>query len=256
MKRILVLLLLALAAPAMAASVAWLHHSVGRNLISEGDMRALLECDLWDHDYNQYCGDNWGVRRPDGSHTGYDWNIPGDENCGDTSPGGLDMLITLPSAARDSLLKHDVVILKSCYSDARFNSDAELNNAKAHYLSMAASMATFDNVFIICSPPPSHRLAVTSSQATRSRDLANWMGALGGGNIIYYNLYEALAGVDDFLAYDYERWHSYPDSHPNVVANLVVSYEMAIVINTACDPNTGVQVNESTSWGDVKTIWR
>lgn len=261
MKKIVLLVLVVIASQSMAASIGWLHHSVGRNLINDGGIRSLLDHDLWDHDYNYGCGSINGLRRPDGSYTGYDWDIPGDGSCGDISPAGLDMLITLPSSARDSLLGHEIVILKSCYSDARFASDVELDNAKAHYYSMAASMASFPNTFIILSPPPSHRLRVSSDIAARARALSIWMTVLEGDNIHYFNLFGELAGDDNYLLYEYERSHYSTDSHPNAHANVIVGAVLADFINDVASAQTGVQTAPSqtgqpTRWGDVKTIWK
>ena len=263
MKPFVLLALIAIASHSMATpiSIGWLHHSVGRNLINDAQMRSLLDHDLYDHDYNYGCGSVCGLRYPDGSYAGHDWDIPGDGSCGDISPGGLDMLITLPSSARDLLLAHDVVVLKSCYSDARFYSDSELNNAKAHYLSMRASMISFPNTFIIISPPPSHRSRVSSDVAARGRELSIWMAALEGGNVHYFNLFGELAGDDDYLLYDYERSHYSTDSHPNTRANEIVGAVLAAYINEVAGLGTGVETSPSqtgqpTRWGTVKTIWR
>lgn len=240
-----------------ACDIAFLHHSVGRNLIIEGEMRGLIDGQLWDHDYNLNCGSYTGVTDPSGTNLGYDWDIPGNDGCGNTDPDGLNPLFSLPSAARDSLLEHDVIVVKSCYGANEINSQGDLNALKANYLSMAASMAVFsEKRFIVCSPPPLHRMASTSAQAARARELANWLPTVAGPNIWYFNLYEYLAGIDDFLHYDYERWHSYPDSHPNTYANLIVSAYLAELINDVCDPNTGVQPQPDSSWGSVKRIWR
>ena len=57
-------------------NVVFLHHSTGGNLIAQGGVRERFTdagYDFWDHGYNHE-----GLRRPDGTQTGYSYSVPGD----------------------------------------------------------------------------------------------------------------------------------------------------------------------------------
>lgn len=69
-------------------NVLFIHHSTGHNLIVQGKVREQLTAAgyaFWDHDYNPT-----GLTRPDGTRTGYSYNIPRDN----TDPDGLAELFS------------------------------------------------------------------------------------------------------------------------------------------------------------------
>jgi len=135
-------------------NVIFLHHSVGYNLIEEGDVReSLTEAgySFWDHGYNWH-----GLRGPDGSPTGYSYNIPDDN----TDPDGLAMVFAqqpygFPLNAFSGLLQHEVIIFKSCFPVSHISSDGQLERYKLYYLAMRDVMDQHpDRIFIVVTPPP------------------------------------------------------------------------------------------------------
>jgi hypothetical protein len=223
--------------PCTFENLFFLHHSTGRYLIEDGDMRACFmtynsmhgtEFGLWDHDYNYI-----GLTNPQGEQLGYSygWN--------DTDPVDLHALFTTPNAARDSILiNHEVIAFKSCFPASDITSDAELAQRKQYYLEMRDFFDTRpDRIFIVMTQPPLHHNATTVEHADRARAFANWLasGAFLNGheNIRTFDLFDHLAHPDDgsevrnTLRYEYEKDHSGTDSHPNLQANQVVGPQLA-----------------------------
>jgi len=259
------LLTLALVAPAAATTAAetltnlfFLHHSTGRNVIAEGDVRdciadhnALHGTDyaFWDHDYNAL-----GLTGPDGAKPGVSYQIPGDN----TDPDGLLTLWTTANGARDLILQnHQVIAFKSCYPASNIETDAELAARKQWYLQMRD---VFDqhagHVFVVMSQPPRHRLATDTAEATRARAFADWLCSddylAGRPNVVAFDLFDLLAAPDDGsaaanrLRYAYERSHSDGDSHPNAAANAATGPAFAAALIAASEALSG-----ATGAGDL-----
>jgi len=248
-----------------ANNIFFLHHSTGRNLIEEGNVRNAVqaynlargsEVGFWDHDYNYI-----GLRNPDGTYLGYSYNIPGDN----TYPDGLHELWTTSNGARTAILQqHQVIAFKSCFPTCDITSDAMLQQYKNWYLDMRDVFDQYPNrVFVIISPPPRHRLATNATVAARARAFANWLGSAeymsGHANLRWYDLFDRMAHPDDgsaqanCLRYDYERSHSNSDSHPNVYANQSEAPEFTqFLLDTAADATP----NDDLSWGEVKATYR
>jgi hypothetical protein len=245
------LLLAALCTTARAATVFMLHHSTGRNLIAEGNMRALVEHDFWDHDYNYI-----GLMGPDGNLTGESFNIPGDN----TYPDGLYQLWTSPyyPDVRASILSYDVILFKSCYPAADITSDAMLDQYKTWYSGIVIELnQNYSKSFILLGFPPRHRLATNSANAARARAFTDWLPSLAGGNVHYFNLFDAFANDANVLRYEYERAHNDGDSHPNAYANGIVGPDLADFINdVAAADDVGVQDARYDAWGGVKKMFR
>lgn len=218
----------------------FLHHSTGRNLIAEGDVRTHLAqtdatLEFWDHDYNYI-----GLSDPDGELTGTSYDIPNDN----TDPDGLYTLWTTDNTARALILaNHEVIAFKSCYPASDIGSEAELAQYKTWYRAIRDVLDTrTDRVFVVMSPPPRHRLATDADDAARARAFADWLGGDefldGHPNLVYFDLFDALAGDDDMLNYDYERSHTDSDSHPNAAANAAVGplFAEALAAAAGVDP--------------------
>ena len=266
MRRLLTLtalLLLVASLPAAAAAetltnLFFLHHSTGRNVIVEGDVRDLImdhnalygtDYDFWDHDYNAL-----GLTGPDGSKPGISYQIPGDN----TDPDGLLTLWTTSNSARNAILQnHQVIAFKSCYPASNIETDAELATRKQWYLQMRN---VFDqhpgHVFVVMSQPPRHRLATNTAEATRARAFADWLcsGTYTDGhpNVVTFDLFDLLAAPDDGsatanrLRYAYERSHSDSDSHPNAAANSATGPAFAAALIAASEALSG-----TTAAGDL-----
>jgi len=232
-------------AVANAASVIFVHHSVGRNLISEGNVRALVSHDLWDLDY-----DHIGLTDPNGNLTGESYGIL------DTDPEDWHDLWTTSNSARESLLYYDVILFKSCYSACDITSDAMLDQYKDWYVDIKNQLSGYpDKVFVMMSPPPRIRARTTPAEAARAREFAEWLGNQQDRNVRYFDLFDLLAGDDNVLRSEYERAPGGTDSHPNAYANSVVGPIFADFINEVADPNTGVGSDTERSWGGTKLMW-
>jgi len=225
------------AGTAILGNLFFLHHSTGRNLIAQGDVRGWLavynsdrgsQFGFWDHDYNHI-----GLTDPAGTALGYSYNIPGDN----TDPDGLYYLWTTANQARNAILaNHEVIAFKSCYPASDIASDSQLAQYKTWYLAMRGVFDLYpDKVFLVMSPPPRHRLATTLAEADRARAFADWLGSseflAGHPNVRFFDFFDRLAHPDDgsaarnMLRYEYELNHSSADSHPNARANREIAPE-------------------------------
>jgi len=223
----------------------FLHHSTGRNIIAEGELRGYVQ-HLWDHDYNYI-----GLTDPSGQLLGRSWSIPGDNTYAD----GLADLMTGRSSARDSLLEHGTVVLKSCYPTCDIETDGELEALKGYYGEVIGSFDGLPNRLILCTPPPRHRLATTAAQAARCDALAAWMvGCACPPNVAVFDLHALLRDDSGYLAYEWERSHSDSDSHPNAAANRMVAPLLADAINAT---PTGIEdVRVKSTWASIKETYR
>jgi parallel beta-helix repeat protein len=202
----------------------FLHHSVGRGLINEGDVRELLNqkgYSFWDHDYNFI-----GLVAPDGTRTRTSYGIPGGQGGGDTDPEGLAVLFAQPvhrppDNAFSRLMQHEVLIFKSCFTSNSIASQRELKQQKNAYLDMRDVIATHpDKVFIFLTAPPLHPLATTQDEAARARALANWLTSdafsASHPNLFVFDLFDLLADpATNMLKSDYQCDPNEKDSHPN-----------------------------------------
>jgi len=216
------------------ANIIFLHHSTGHNLIEQGGVRELFTeagYDFWDHGYT------WpGLRRPDGSETGYSYRIPDDN----TDRDGLGRIFSqrvypLPINALSGLLQHDVIISKSCFPASQIDSEEQLQTYKGTYLAMRDVMDQYpDKLFIVMSPPPLNPASTDPQAAARARAFANWLASdaylAGHPNVAAFDFFDALAESDpaamDFnmLRADYRDGE---DSHPNQTANEIVGPHFA-----------------------------
>jgi len=207
-------------------NIIFLHHSTGHNLIAEGGVRQQFQeagYDFWDHDYNEY-----GLKRPNGSPTGYSYRIPDDN----TNPDGLARIFTqrtysLPLNALSGLLQHEVIVFKSCFSVSHIVDDEQLEEYKSYYLTIRETMdAHPEKIFIVMTPPPLNPSATDSNAAGRARVFANWLKSdeyLGAHpNVFTFDFFDHLAESDsDRPDYNMLRdsYREGSDSHPNQMAN-------------------------------------
>ncbi|MBU1613674.1 hypothetical protein KKC87_04605 [Patescibacteria group bacterium] len=202
----------------------FLHHSTGRNLIADGNVRAHLDYDLWDHDYNYI-----GLSDPSGTLLGYSYAIPND----DTDPIGLYNLWTTDNSARTRILaRADIIAFKSCYPACDISSDAMLAQYKTWYIAIRAVLVSHtDKTFVLMSPPPRHRNRTNAAYAARARAFSQWLSTQTAPNVAYYDLFDQLAGSDNVLKYEYERSHTGTDSHPSAYASGIVGPHFAAFLN-------------------------
>lgn len=211
-------------------NVIFLHHSVGRNLIRQGGLRELLSAagfSFYDHDYN-----GTGLVKPDGAPAGYSYRVPGD----DTDPGGLARIFEqpahgLPLNAWSALLRHEAIVVKSCFLSLRNLGDAELEHQKRDYLRMREAIDRHrDRLFIVLTSPPANPAETTAAAAARARTLSQWLLSEefrgGRSNLYVFDLFGLLAENDPAMP-DYgmlrASYREAEDSHPNQAANRTVA---------------------------------
>jgi hypothetical protein len=216
-------------------NVIFLHHSTGQNLINQGNVRALFAQKgyrFWDHDYNTI-----GLTRPDGSLTGASYDIPeiepGSQGGGNTDPEGLAVLFAQPAHnppdnAWSRLLRHEVLIFKSCFPNSAIESDDSLEQRKALYRGMRDVIDRHpDRLFILLTTPPLHPKATDAQQAARARALARWLGSdeflRGRPNLYVFDFFDLLADpATHTLRAEYQTDPDSTDSHPNEAANQTI----------------------------------
>lgn len=233
-------------------NIVFLHHSVGVGLVETGDMRGLLTTagySLWDQSYNSD-----GLRGPDGSTAGYIYSVPDDN----TNPDGLAAVFAqtyhaapatgAPYNAFSGLMRHEVVILKSCYLAIEQIYDPDTYEMYIpYYLSLRDRIDQYPNkAFIFLTAPPVNSLSYAAGAAGyNGRGLANWMTSsafIGSShpNLFVYDFFNQLAYPTNapqnanLLKTDYQKRDPdtnalLDDSHPNDYADqtitpLIVNY--------------------------------
>jgi hypothetical protein len=226
--RFFAILLLAFCLLPLASSLAqedtriiFLHHSCGENLINEGGVReglTALGYEFYDHGYNDD-----GLRLADGSYTGTNFDVPGDN----TDPDGIAEIFSQPlhdppDNTFSYLMQYDVIAFKSCFPTSNIGDDAQLNEFKGYYLSARDRMDQYpDKLFIVVTQPPQVPGSSDRDEARRARALADWLKSGeyldGHPNVVTFDFFGLLAGSDNFLRSEY-RYDNY-DGHPNERAN-------------------------------------
>ena len=216
----------------------FLHHSSGQGFIDRGVMRALItffnsqrgtRFVFWDHGQNSQ-----GLTNASGQRTGTNYAIPDDN----TDPIGLYRLWTGTEAryvtCRNQILSnHQVIAFKSCFPASNIPNAATLQQYKTWYLAIRAFCDSRpDNLFIVMSTPPLHRLATNATAAANARAFEVWLSSseylAGHPNVRCFNVFDILAQANNgsaganMLKYDYERSHTSSDSHPNTAGNQAV----------------------------------
>ena len=220
----------------------FLHHSTGRNLIQEGNVRGLFTdrgFQFWDHDYNYI-----GLTAPDGTQIHAHYQIPGSLGGGNTDVAGLAALFAQPVThpaqnAFSRLLQHDVIIVKSCFPNSAIQSEAMVNAFQGHYLHMRDVMDSHPNhLFILVSSPPLHPLATNAAEAQRAREVTDWLNSPtfldGHPNVRVFDFFDLLADpTTNMLHPDYQISATTADSHPNQLANELIGPIFVDFVETA-----------------------
>jgi len=220
----LIILLLGMTGLALAQGttrVIFLHHSTGHNLIEEGGVReglTALGYEFYDHGYN---GD--GLRLADGTWTGENFDVPGDN----TDPDGFAAIFAQPlqdppGNTFSHLMQYDVIAFKSCFPTSNIADDGQLAAYQSYYLSIRDTMDQHpEKIFIVLTPPPQVPADTDSSEAARARAFANWLGSdeflAGHPNVFTFDFFDLLADGDNVLRREYRTGPH--DAHPNQRAN-------------------------------------
>jgi hypothetical protein len=215
-------------------NVIFLHHSVGRHLINQSQVRQHLTAagfQFWDHDYN------WvGLIYPDGTRTGYSYVIPDDN----TDPDGLASLFAqpvyrLPINAFSGLMQHEVIVFKSCFPASNITDDEQLEQYKTWYLGMRDVMDRYpDRIFIVVTTPPLNPATTDAETAACARAFADWLKSdefpADHPNIFTFDFFDRLA-EGDTTAPDFNMlraaYREGDDSHPNQLANETIGPRFA-----------------------------
>jgi hypothetical protein len=204
--------------------ILFLHHSTGHNLIEEGGVREGLSdlgYEFYDHGYN---GD--GLRLADGTWTGENFDVPGDN----TDPDGLAEIFSQPLHSPPDntfshLMQYDVIAFKSCFPASNISDDAQLAAYQSYYLTIRDRADQYpEKLFVVFTPPPQVPNNTHPQEAQRARAFADWLASdeylSGHPNLVTFNFFALLAGDDHTLRSEYrvDAW----DAHPNNLANQTV----------------------------------
>lgn len=212
------------------SNIIFIHHSVGNNLIHQGNLREQFQqfgYFFWDQDYLDI-----GLTQPDGMPAGYSYDIPGDN----TDIDGYVMIfqqpvLVLPVNAFSALLQHEVIIFKSCFPNSQIADNATLEWDKQEYLIIRQSIDQHpDHIFFLVTSPPLNPAETDKSSAQRARELNTWLASPeftdGHPNLFVYNLFDFLAEGNP-TAEDTNMlklaFRDGSDSHPNSTANQQVA---------------------------------
>lgn len=219
-------------------NIVFLHQSVGRGLIEQGGLRdqlAGMGYSLWDHDYNRI-----GLRDPQGKYLLFSYGVPDDN----TDPEGLAAIFSQPVYDRprntlSSLLQHEVIIVKTCYTGSEILSDADLERDKASFRQVRDTMVRYpEKLFILLTPPPMNPARTDAESAARARELSTWLQSdeflAGAGNIYVFDLFSQLAENDQAAA-DYNtlraEYREGRDNHPTIAGNQAVGPAIAAFVD-------------------------
>ena len=206
---------------AQAVRIIFLHHSCGHNLIEQGDVRQGLTArgyDFYDHGYNDD-----GLRLADGTYSGMNFDVPGDN----TDPDGYAEIFTQPlndppDNTFSHLMLYDVIMFKSCYPTSNIASEEQLEAYQEYYRTIRDRMDQHpEKTFIIVTQPPEVPGNSDERAGSRARDFVNWLQSSeyldGHANIFVFDFFGLLADDENFLRSEY-RFDDY-DGHPNQRAN-------------------------------------
>lgn len=221
-------------------NIVFLHHSVGEGMIAQGSLRQQFTeagYAFYDHDYNDI-----GLTNVDGQPAGYSYRVPGDNT-------DIDGLVTifqqpvypLPSNTLSGLFQHEVILVKSCFTNNHISSDDQLAQDQSEYLEIRKVMQDHpEKLFIILTSPPLNPAETNFAEAGQAKKLADWLVSDqfkgDAANITVFDLFNALAEKDpaspeaNQLREDYRNGN---DSHPNQVANEIVGRMLVKFIDDA-----------------------
>lgn len=214
--------------------IIFLHHSTGDGVYNVGNVAS------WFTSYNSSHSTTYQISERAYPNTPYPWdNYPYDYwnlwvngTCNSSDPD-IECLNTMTQS-------HDVIIYKHCFPGAGVLADTgspdisssrkSLENYKLQYRALRDIMDSYpDNIFIVWTLAPLHRLASNDNDAARARQFVDWVkndflteDAQSHPNIYIFDFFGNAAGVDNYLKYEYEIGHANSDSHPNTLANQTI----------------------------------
>ena len=260
---------------ASSKKILFLHHSTGENVYNDGGVPD------WITSYNSDHGTSYDISERNYPADPYDWaNYPYDywnlwiNNACDSDNTNIECMNTL-------IQSYDVIIFKHCFPGAAVESDTgspdiasqtkSLENYKLQYRALRDMMDGYpDNLFIVWTLAPLHRLETTPDDAARAKQFVDWVneeflteeGKIHS-NIAIFDFWKIVAEDDpnaslgkvNCLKYEYEGSHFGSDSHPNYDANQAAGPVFAQTIITAIESyfgtsNGGEAGDNGTDTGD------
>jgi hypothetical protein len=221
----------------------FIHHSVGRNLIQDGNLKKLfldIGIELWDQDYNDVTG---GLTDSEGRKSG-NLHIPND----DTTPRGLSSLLREhdinKSILNNIFNEFEIIITKSCFPSNKIledNIDEDLKNSsrrsiynyKKHYFSIRKIVDKYPNkIFVFLTQPPLHPRATNSEESKRAKEFASWLSSNdyleNRKNLFVFDYFSYLADSETgMLRNEFQMDLESDNSHPNPVSNLNISIKLS-----------------------------
>ena len=256
------------------AKIRFLHHSTGGNLYSQGNVAD------WFSNYNSTNSTNYNISEINYPTNGYPWNnYPYDwwnlwvtENPDSTPRTPACQSGNANMECLDNLTtQYDVIIFKQCFPGANIIPDTgnpdvassvkTLENYKEQYRAIRKELDKYpNNLFIVWTLVPLHRLATDAEKADRAKEFVDWVNndwltedGNNHPNIKIFDFWSYVAESDpnptngqvNTLKYEYERSHTGSDSHPNTLANQTVGpiFSQAIVddINDFSTPSSSLR---------------
>jgi hypothetical protein len=213
-------------------SVLFIHRSVGRNLLHDGQVYAQIGTSFELHDFDQ----NTGILSSAVTEEKSLWKIPGN----DTRPGSYAELLSFEKQQGNDptladIMKYDVIVIKSCYPNSNLKSREELETAQKHYQSIISFFnAQPDKKLLILTSPPLISFKTNPENAARARALANWLAENKlASNVFVFNLFDELADKStNLLRKEYRRRLPW-DAHPNAFASRAIAPKFVDFLRTA-----------------------
>jgi hypothetical protein len=235
--------------------IIFLHHSTGEGVYWDGGVPE------WISDYNSEHGTSYQIFERNYPDSPYPWeNYPYDywnlwiNGACDSGNPNIECMDTLTQS-------YDVIIFKHCFPGAAVEPDTgnpditsqtkSLENYKLQYQALRDMIDSYpNNVFIVWTLAPLHRLATTEDEATRAKEFVDWVknnflteDGNNHPNITIFDFWGIVAEDDpnpsmgkvNCLKYEYEGSHFSSDSHPNYTANQTAGPQFAQTIVDAIE---------------------
>lgn len=223
----------------MHKKILFIHHSTGRNLIKEGNLRVQINkldprVEFWDHNYNLFplftsflahTTHLRGLSDNKGAVTGKDFNIVLSNN----SPKEYAEIFSRDSNdfTLKSILGYDIIAFKNCYPTTRIKSEEQLEEDILYFKIIQENIKKYpEKQFILVTPPPERKETTSGDNARRAKKLVAWLLSKeftqGVSNLHIFDFFGVLADENGFLKQEYTRFIS-RDSHPNKKANETIA---------------------------------
>ena len=202
------------------SKILFVHRSVGENLINDGELYKKLNNNP-SVDFNDY-NVNTKILRSKNASQKFMLDFPNNN----TTPKDYSILLhknTNYQNTKDYILSYNTVIIKSCYPNSNIKNNQKLANIKDNYNQITSYFNNLPNKLLIVTSPPLVPFKTNLQNASRARDLSNWLKNNNfGNNISTFNLFDQLAELDgknaNMLKRQYRRLLPF-DSHPSKNAN-------------------------------------